>query len=193
MDYSAKSVAELKTICKDHKIKGISGKNKKQLIDMINGTNTSRESPFIEDTITKMLEICKLPECLDIIKLKEMLNDYMSILRIKFYIDRNRAPYIEDEFSEYFTAECSGGVIIGSGSCAMDVLTKDNNGIDAMCVVMTGKQSNEKSLIQNFSVSGGDLDTLFNNGKDKEAVKLYMDQYSKKLNEIKAERKLKDM
>ena len=35
MDYSKKSVVELKALCKERNIKGISGKIKKELIDML--------------------------------------------------------------------------------------------------------------------------------------------------------------
>ena len=48
MDYSAKSVAELKQICINNNIKGISGKSKTILIKMIeeyNEKNTNIETP----------------------------------------------------------------------------------------------------------------------------------------------------
>lgn len=204
MDYSEKTSAELKEICKERKIKGVSGKNKLQLVELIQRAETAPEStdvagadvsPPMEVTggaTPEMLELCKIPESLNIEQIKDYVYHYMTP-RIPFYHDTDRAPFIEDEFSEYFIAKSSGGTVIGNGNCAMDVQTKDNEGIDVMCVVMNRKQSNEKSIIQNFSVSGVDLDTLFKNEKHEEAVKLYTEQYSKKLTNVKTDKKLTDL
>ena len=140
----------------------------------------------------EVLELCKLPESLNIAQMKELIHEYMTP-RVSYYCEKKRSPYVEDELSEYFTAKSTNGVEIGSGSCAMDIQTKDNEGIDAMCVIMNNNGSNEKSLIQNFSSSGVDLDTLFKEKRDNEAVKLYMDQYSKKLHDVKEGKKLTDL
>ena len=66
----------------------------------------------------------------------------------------------------------------------MDVLTSDNDAIDVTCIVMTAHQSNEKSLQQNFSGSGENLDELFHNGDHNKAVNLFTEQYHKKLETI---------
>ena len=113
--------------------------------------------------------------------------------REEYYKHKNRSPYVEDEFSEYFTAIASDGSEIGAGHCAMDVETKNNEGIDAMCVIMNKDISNEKSIIQNFASSGSGLDILFNEKKDDEAVGLFMNDYKKKLEKVKEKRNLKDL
>jgi hypothetical protein len=146
----------------------------------------------IKEEMPEVLELCKIPESLDIQLMIENIAKYMDS-RAQYYREKKRSPFVEDEFSEYFTAKSTGGSEIGGGSCAMDVQTKNNEGIDAMCVIMNKYFSNEKSLIQNFSSSGVDLDILFKDKKDTEAVKLYGDQYLKKLQDVKKEKNLNEL
>jgi hypothetical protein len=141
---------------------------------------------------SNVLTLCPIPESIDIDKIKEFISNYMEHRKI-FYKSTKRSPYIEDEFSEYFTALASDGTEIGRGHCGMDVKTKDNEGIDAMCVIMNKDISNEKSIIQNFASSGANLDTLFKEKKDEEAVELFMNDYKKKLDNVKATKNLTDM
>ena len=54
-----------------------------------------------------------------------------------------------------------------------------------MCVIMNNNISNEKSLIQNFTSSGSNLDVLFTEQKDDDAIKLFMCDYMKKLEILK--------
>jgi len=145
-----------------------------------------------EGMTSQVLELCSLPACVNLEEMRAHINTYMAS-RVAYYRDKKRAPFIEDEFSEYYTAKTTGGIEIGGGSCAMDVQTKNNEGIDAMCVVMKKSGSNEKSLIQNFGASGSDLDTLFKEKKDGEAVQLYVLEYSKKLQDVKKEKGLGDL
>jgi len=138
-----------------------------------------------------VLELCKLPDSINVSQITELLNDYMKS-RVSFYRETNRPPFIEDDFSEYFTAKSSNGCLIGGGNCAMDVKTSFNEGIDVACVIMKNKCSNEKSLMQNFNSSGVDLDTLFKDQKDIEAVNLFMIRYFNKIQCIKNEKNLAD-
>ncbi len=140
----------------------------------------------------EVLTLCSLPTSLNVGKMKELMEGYMNP-RKQFYLDTNRAIFVEDEFSEYFTAKATNGKMIGSGHCAMDVKTSVNEGIDDMCVIMNKNQSNEKSVVQNFKTAGANLDVLFKEKKDKEAVKLFMDEYSKKLKDVKQEKNLTDL
>ena len=139
-----------------------------------------------------VLTLCPIPESINISEIEENIRNYMEP-RIAYYRDKNRSPYVEDEFSEYFTAKSSGGCEIGGGHCGMDVRTRNNEGIDAMCVVMNKDLSNEKSIIQNFASSGSNLDTLFQEKKDEEAVSLFMDDYKKKLENVREEKNLTDL
>lgn len=139
-----------------------------------------------------VLTLCPIPESINIDEIKEKFTNYMDP-RKEYYKDKHRAPYVEDEFSEYFTARASGGCEIGGGHCAMDVKTKNNEGIDAMCVIMNKAISNEKSLIQKFVSSGLNLDILFNEKKDEEAVALFMNDYKKKLEKVKEDKNLTDL
>ncbi len=145
-----------------------------------------------EETASCVLTPCAIPSSLNIEKMKDNITKYI-LPRESYYRKKNRALFIEDEFSEYFTADATNGTEIGSGSCGMDVKTGENQGIDAMCVIMNKNQSNEKSLIQNFKTSGADLDTLFKEKKDEDALKLYISQYSKKLEDVKKEKNLTDL
>lgn len=131
-----------------------------------------------------VLTLCPIPESIDIDKIKEEISNYMEP-RKKYYQYKNRSPYVEDEFSEYFTAISSGGYEIGAGHCGMDIVTKNNEGIDAMCVIMNKEVSNEKSLIQNFSSAGSNLDKLFIEKKHEEAVEIFMNYYRNKIEKSK--------
>ncbi len=144
------------------------------------------------ENLEEVLTLCPLPESVNKDILTEEINKYMKP-REEYYKYKNRSPYVEDEFSEYFTAMASGGCEIGSGHCGMDVKTKNDEGIDAMCVIMNNNISNEKSIIQNFASSGSDLDTLFKEKKDDEAVGLFMNDYKKKLENVKENKNLKDL
>jgi hypothetical protein len=139
-----------------------------------------------------VLTLCPIPESINIDKIKEDISNYMEH-RKTFYESTKRSPYIEDEFSEYFTALASGGTEIGRGHCGMDVKTKNNEGIDVMCIIMNKDVSNEKSIIQNFASSGANLDTLFKEKKHEEAVELFMNDYKKKLENVKEEKNINDM
>jgi hypothetical protein len=113
--------------------------------------------------------------------------------RIGFYNVTNKNLYVEDEFSEYFLARVTNGTQIGSGHCPMDVKVANGDGIDAMCVCLNGSQTNEKSIIQNFSESGRQLDGLFADKKHIEAVELYMKDLTKKWSDVKSSKGLNDL
>jgi hypothetical protein len=144
------------------------------------------------DETNNVLQLCAIPESINIDIIRQKIYEYMNS-RLEYYKYKNRSPYIEDEFSEYFTAISSQGFEIGAGHCGMDVITSKNEGIDAMCVIMNKDISNEKSLIQNFTRSGSNLDTLFKEKRDEEAVKLFMDDYLKKLEEVKKNKQLSQL
>jgi hypothetical protein len=146
----------------------------------------------VESKSSSVLSLCPFPESFNKDIMIEDIKKYMKP-RKEYYKYKNRAPYIEDEFSEYFTARASGGCEIGGGHCGMDVKTKNNEGIDSMCVIMNKDISNEKSIIQNFASSGSNLDILFKEKKDDEAVQLYMNDYIKKLKKVKENKKLSDL
>jgi len=139
-----------------------------------------------------VLEIYSLPSSINIEKLKDEVKKYIES-RLDFYKNSKRNLYIEDEFSEYWLSKVSNGTEIGKGSGGMDVKTSNNEGIDAMCVIMNSIQSNEKSLIQNFDSAGVNLDDLFLNKKDDEAIKLYIDVYKNKILKIKKDKNLSDL
>lgn len=136
-----------------------------------------------------VLKICTLPESINVDRMKELVLKYMGS-REEFLTLAKRPPSIESWFSELITSIASGGILIGSGSCKMDVKTKDNEGIDSTCLIMHKSGTNEKSIMQNFSKSGNNLDTLFDEKNDKEAVRLFSEGYREKLMKCKNEKKL---
>ena len=197
IDLSKLTVSQLKQKCKDLGLKGYSNKKKDELIELINGNNNDDSASNNDNNdneyknTSNVLTLCPIPEFIDIETVKAYIENYMRP-RLPFYNDTERPLYIEDEFSEYFTAKASNGKVIGGGHCAMDVKS-ENNGIDAMCVIMNSTQSNEKSLIQNFKSSGTNLDSLFIEKKDTEAVKLYMTDYLNKLTNVKKDKELSEL
>lgn len=139
------------------------------------------------DTGTFVLELAPMPEGIDIAKMKEMVNDYLSH-RLEFYKEAKRSLFIEDEFSEWFVEKTTAGKQIGKGHIAMNVQTGANDGIDVFCIIMNKSGSNEKSLIQNFKKTGVNLDSLFKEKKFEEATSMFMKNYEEKLREVAAER-----
>ena len=131
-------------------------------------------------TLQYVLEPCELLPSIDQVKLREEIANYMKP-REKFYEDTKRSYYIEDEYSEWLTKDASDGKEIGKGNSCTDVVTSSKEGIDVMCVIMKGTQTNEKSLIQNFKLGGSDLDSLFKNRDDISAIRLYMEDLKTKL------------
>ena len=89
----------------------MSTKSKTKDLEIINNLSINND----------VLILSPMPKSINIDKIKEHITNYMEP-RIKFYQDKNRSPYIEDEFSEYFTALASNGYQISSGNCAMKIL-----------------------------------------------------------------------
>ncbi len=58
---------------------------------------------------------------------------------------------------------------------------------------MNGNFTNEKSLIQNFKTSGANLDNLFTEKKDNEAITLFMNDLKNKLINVKENKKLDNL
>jgi hypothetical protein len=197
------SKQELLVKCEELGITKCKTKTKNKLIELINEKISilNKQIPDIEEVknnkntlmkINNVLTLCKIPESINIIQIKEQINEYMKS-RIEFYKTTQRSLFIEDEFSEYFIAVATNGIVIGKGHCGMDVKTYKNEGIDVMCVIMNKGISNEKSLIQNFKTSGCNLDTLFNEKKHNDAVRLYMVSYLEKLEKVRNEKELNNL
>jgi hypothetical protein len=138
------------------------------------------------------LTICDLPDSINQKDLSSMIKKYIDS-RKDFYKDSGRNIYIEDEFSEYWLEKVTSGKSIGKGSGGMDVKTKSNEGIDATCIIMNNSISNEKSLIQNFTSAGDNLDTLFLEKRDKEAVQMFVTKFSNKIVKTKEKHQLTDL
>ena len=62
-----------------------------------------------------------------------------------------------------------------------------------MCVIMNKGTSNEKSLMQNFSSAGKNLDTLFTEKKDVEALSLFTEEYISKIKKTKLNNNLNNL
>jgi hypothetical protein len=124
---------------------------------------------------------------IDINKLKIMVNEYM-IPRIEYYKStETKNLEIESGFSEWWIEKTSNSKKISSGNCPFDVLTLNKNAIDVMCLCINGNMSNEKSIIQNFTNSGNNLDDYFNNKNFDNAIKIFLNEYKKKIINFKNE------
>jgi len=142
--------------------------------------------------IPYVLEIAPMPAGLDLARINSLLTEYMSHSRLNFYKDSGRSLYVEDEYSEWITEKSSNGRQVGKGHFAMDVKTNvlgdgglPSDGIDVFCVIMGKTESYEKSLAQKFVKGGAALDTMFKEKKFDDAVKLFMESYITKLNDVK--------
>jgi hypothetical protein len=190
-EYSEMTIDKLIQLCKDRNIKCYSNKSKVKLIELLQ-SNTKEKMTDNQEPIDNVLELCKIPDSVDIPKLIKEITEYMEPRR-RFYKETGRNLSIEDEFSEWWITNVSGGQHIGTGSGGMDVKTSKSEGIDVMCVIMNKKQSNEKSLMQNFSDSGDNLDTLFKEKRLNDAIELYKKNLYSKISETQKEKKLNEL
>jgi hypothetical protein len=149
------------------------------------------QEPVVSSPIN-VLELTPMPASIDISQLRERVTKYMDT-RKEFYAETKRSLFIEEEFSEYWIAKTSNGKEVGKGNVGTDVQTGANEGVDAMCVIMNTSMSNEKSLMQNFKVAGVNLDNLFINKKDDEALSLFLNSYVSKLESIRKKLNLTDL
>lgn len=130
-----------------------------------------------------VLEPCCINELdIDTQKLIEYLKkDCLTPGKMEYYKSISTQNLkLEDGFMEFLTAKCIDGKHVGEGHCPVDVI-KDDKGIDVLCVCLNGNQTNEKSIMQNFSKCGNNLDTLFDSCKYQEALSLFTKEYYKKL------------
>jgi hypothetical protein len=151
-----------------------------------------KDTQKINITPKYVLEICSIPKCIDINMLKNLITNYLEP-RLSFYKENKSNLFIEDEFSEFFIKKATKGTHIGNGNCPMDIKTQDNDGIDVTCLCINGKQTNEKSIIQNFAESGNQLDKLFVEKKDKDAIDMYSNDLKKKWNDVKIDKNLNNL
>lgn len=131
----------------------------------------------------KVLELCDVSEIdIDIPKLQECLtNGYFTPYRMEYYKSTSTQNLnLEDGFMEFITADCLSGKRVGEGHCPIDI-TKNDFGIDVLCVCLNGTYTNEKSIMQNFSKCGNNLDTLFEKNQFQEALNIYITEYYNKL------------
>ena len=131
-----------------------------------------------------VFNICEIPTFIDIKILKKYINDYIKS-NYDFLKERYNKLYIDHDRSEYFIMKATKGKFVGSGNDPVDII-KDKNGIDVACLSLNKNITNEKSIIQNFTKAGNELDNYFNNKEPNKAIDLY-----KKILKIKYENAMK--
>jgi len=142
-----------------------------------------------------VLEPCYCKQVgIDIQKLKKCLvEDYLTPGRMEYYKSTSTKNLIlEDGFMEFLTSKCTGGSRVGEGHFPIDVV-KDDSGIDVLCVCLNGDNTNEKSIMQNFSNCGNNLDTLFSSGKYQKALSEFTREYYKKLTIARNTKQIKNL
>ena len=142
-----------------------------------------------------VLEPCYINELdIDTQKLIECLKkDYLTHGKMEYYKSTSTQNLnLEDGFMEFITAKCINGERVGEGHCPIDVV-KIDKGIDVLCVCLNGIQTNEKSIMQNFSKCGNNLDTLFDSCKYQEALSIFTKEYYKKLFNAKKTKKIRKL
>jgi hypothetical protein len=142
--------------------------------------------------IKKVLEPCNISEIgINEQKLQKCLtDDYLTPGRMEYYKSTSTQNLrLEDGFMEFITAKCiDDGCCVGEGNCQVDVV-KGDIGIDVLCVCLNGTQTNEKSIMQNFTSCGNNLDNLFENNPE-EALDVFKKEFNKKLLNVKKNKKL---
>lgn len=128
-----------------------------------------------------VLSICDIIDCIDIDKLKEYVKDDINS-NIEFFKDTNCNLRIASDKAEWMISKCcKEGVLVGRGSKGIDIKNK-NIGIDVgvLCIGSGSNYTNEKSLIQNFTYAGDELDSYFKNKDIEKALGLFVDLYYNK-------------
>lgn len=142
-----------------------------------------------------ILEPCDIKELdIDPQKLARCLKeDYITNGRMEYYKSTSRENInLENGIMEFITAKCINGERVGEGHSPIDIL-KNDKGIDVLCVCLNGKQTNEKSIMQNFRKCGNNLDILFDTCKYQEALSLFTKEFYKKLLNAKISKNIKKL
>ena len=159
------------------KIKNQKEKNKKESVMVLNNNS---ESKNIDNTNNKILIPCKIPNFVKINILKECVKkdlesnkEYFDDLKITYKIsDPKKAEWLLSKSIE-------NSKLVGNGSTNIDISVGDNVGIDVSVLTLNGNNTNEKSIMQNFSNSN-DLDTLFNTNQGEQAVEIFRKKFQEK-------------
>ena len=131
-------------------------------------------------TNNKILVPCKIPEFVKINILKEYVKkdlesnkEYFDDLKITYKIsDPKKAEWILSKSIE-------NSKLVGNGNTNIDINVGNDIGIDVSVLSLNGSNTNEKSIMQNFSNSN-DLDTLFNTNKGEQAVEIFRNKFQEK-------------
>ena len=67
-----------------------------------------------------VLQHVSMPACIDVAELRRRVAPYMES-RKEFYADTKRNLYVEDEFSEYWTAKATNGTISTTSATAATI------------------------------------------------------------------------
>jgi hypothetical protein len=127
-----------------------------------------------------ILESCQLPDFIDITELKKYVKK--DITGNKEYFDDLGITYrISDpKKSEWMIHKSiKNSKMVGNGHTYVDIIVKNKIGIDVSILTLNNKYTNEKSIIQNFSVSN-DLDTLFKDRSSEKAVEIFKNKLTEK-------------
>lgn len=128
---------------------------------------------------------------INILSLK--LKDYFTPSRIQFIKEtRTNNLVLDSNYMEWaLHKSITNSEWIGEGNKPMDIIINDKNiGLDVLCICMNKNETNEKSLIQNFSSCGDNLDTLFRNFKKEIILHGFIKNFKNKLIKFVDEKKM---
>ena len=138
------------------------------------------------DTDNNIFKIININDELniDIDKLKTLVQNYFYPDMREFIQESSTGNLVlPPTFSEWMVKKSVNGNLISSGNSAMDVVVSGNKAIDVGTLCLSGSQTNEKSIMQNFTEDGANnLDRLFENEDYENIVESYRDLYKTKIN-----------
>lgn len=132
------------------------------------------DTDCVEETENYLFELCKkIPNFINLKILKKYVNT--DIESNKEFFDNTCSTYkisnsIKAEWIIYKSIKNSK--MIGNGNKNFDLSVNDDIFIDVYVLTLRNNQTNEKTIIQNFSNSA-DLDTLFKTKNNKEIIKIF--------------------
>ncbi len=177
MDYTKKTIPELKALCKERKIKGISGKSKSQLIAMlepptnviVNTTEADSIAPIISnkniytigDNVSLLKEV--LTESIDMIYMDPPYNTGRNF----YYFQDKFADF--PKFMEERLVECHR-ILKKEGNIIIHVEPRISHHIRVICDKLFGESNFQNEIVWH---SGGNAKNKYQLGRNHDTIIVY--------------------
>jgi hypothetical protein len=120
---------------------------------------------------------------LDVPVMERAIHKFIGTPIEKFYRSTtNTAVQVEPKKSEFITAVCNNGTMVGNGNSPVDVYIPSIGVVDVGCVTCGKYYTGEKSMAQKFT--GDDVDGLFKEQNSECLIKKFTESLAEKMKKI---------